>query len=214
MSKLRRDAWVAVFVAVALSGSVLVAHAQDEADTIEVPFHMPVPEGWRTETIPFPLAFAPSIEIEGLEELRFAPGMFDAEAVDYWTYAFVWWVPLETTLDAKTMQSDLKIYFDGLVNAVAEARDFDVGDEQATVEIRAAEDAESRFTGTARTLDAFATREMVTLNMQIDMWQCPQQDRRVVFFALSPQPMQHEVWKTLTTIRTGFRCDKEQATGE
>ena len=46
----------------------------------EIPFSMPTPEGWRTETIPFPLEFAPELEYEGLEELRFAPGMFDAAA--------------------------------------------------------------------------------------------------------------------------------------
>ncbi len=46
------------------------------AEEVAVPsFFLPTPEGWQTETIPFPLEFAPEIKYEGLEELRFAPGM-------------------------------------------------------------------------------------------------------------------------------------------
>ena len=36
-----------------------------------------VPAGWRSEVIPFPLDFAPSLTHRGFEEIRFAPGMFD-----------------------------------------------------------------------------------------------------------------------------------------
>jgi hypothetical protein len=38
------------------------------------------PAGWRTETIPFPLEFAPSIAHAGVEELRFPPGFLDPES--------------------------------------------------------------------------------------------------------------------------------------
>ena len=50
----------------------IVAAAEEVA---EPSFFLPTPEGWRTETIPFPLEFAPEIKYEGLEELRFALGM-------------------------------------------------------------------------------------------------------------------------------------------
>src|SRR5688500_2734436 len=53
----------------------------------DVPFAWPVPAGWRTETIPFPLGFAPTLPYTGIEELRFAPGMFKAGSDDFWTYA-------------------------------------------------------------------------------------------------------------------------------
>ncbi len=92
-----------------------------------VPFTMPVPDGWRTETIPFPLDFAPELPYQGLEELRFAPGMFEDGSDGFWTYAFVWWLPLDTRLDAETLASDLESYFRGLTRAVSEAREFDPG---------------------------------------------------------------------------------------
>ena len=49
-------------VSLVLSAPIL---AQD-APAPELPFHLPTPEGWRTETIPFPLGFAPELEYEGL----------------------------------------------------------------------------------------------------------------------------------------------------
>ena len=53
-------------------------------------FTWPAPTGWRKETIPFPLDFAPSLPYRGVEEVRFAPHFFDAPAETYFTYSFAW----------------------------------------------------------------------------------------------------------------------------
>ncbi len=53
------------------------------------PFILKTPTDWRYEKIDLPLDFAPSINYNGFEELRFAPGMFDREAEKYFTYVFV-----------------------------------------------------------------------------------------------------------------------------
>ncbi len=63
------------------------------ADTL----YQTAPSDWRPEVIPFPLGFAPDLGLEGVEELRFAPGMFDAKAADYFSYCFVdsrYWVQM------------------------------------------------------------------------------------------------------------------------
>src|SRR5688500_6206534 len=57
-----------------------------------LPFAWSVSPGWRTETIPFPLPFAPELPHRGLVELRFSPGMFKADSEELWTYSFVWWL--------------------------------------------------------------------------------------------------------------------------
>ena len=56
--------------------STIAIHAQE---TPAPPFTMPTPEGWRNETIPFPLEFAPNLGYEGIEEIRFSPGMMESE---------------------------------------------------------------------------------------------------------------------------------------
>ena len=174
-----------------------------------LPFTLPVPDGWRTETIPFPLEFAPELDYEGLEELRFSPGMFNAESEDFWSYGFVWWVPLVTKIDAESLSSDLETYFRGLSRAVAASNGFDAS--QATY--RATMDAVTSgdgghpvFRGEAETLDAFVTREQVKLNVRVELVACPQQQRLAALFELSPQPAEHEVWKVLAQIRGGFAC--------
>jgi hypothetical protein len=78
----------------------------------------PVPAGWRSEIIPFPLDFAPSLAHRGKEELRFPPGFFDPAAGDYWSYAFVWRLDDVAQLDAAALGAELTTYFRGLTAAV------------------------------------------------------------------------------------------------
>lgn len=48
--------------------------------------HLPTPEGWREETIPFPLSFAPDLPHRGVELLRFAPGFLEQGQDGFWSY--------------------------------------------------------------------------------------------------------------------------------
>ena len=102
-----------------------------------LPFSLPVPDGWQTETIPFPLEFAPQIPYSGLEELRFSPGMFEEGADDFWTYAFVWWVNPDDPTDAQALSGHLETYFRGLATAVAESRSIDASQARFSASIAA-----------------------------------------------------------------------------
>ncbi len=176
----------------------------------DVPFSLPMPEGWRGETIDFPLGFAPELKYEGFEELRFSPGMFKPESEEFWTYAFVWWVPISTALDAAALGSDLEAYFRGLSKSVNESQDFEPEKMEFHAELVAVktEGEGELFVGKVVTFDAFATRESVTLNVRIESWRCEAAKRLVVFFELSPQPEGHAVWQTLEGIREGFTCER------
>src|SRR5262249_32272032 len=46
----------------------------------------PPPQGWRTEHFTLPPDFAPDIEVHGVEDLLFAPGMFAPESDSYFSY--------------------------------------------------------------------------------------------------------------------------------
>ncbi|MEM7393198.1 MAG: hypothetical protein AAF492_12705, partial [Verrucomicrobiota bacterium] len=47
------------------------------------------PKGWFGERIALPTGFAPDMTLKGVEEIRFAPGMFKPDAADFFTYVFV-----------------------------------------------------------------------------------------------------------------------------
>ncbi len=170
-----------------------------------LPFSMPAPDGWGTETIPFPLEFAPELPYEGLEELRFAPGMFDASAADFWTYSFVWWVAEDDPVDTSSLDRHLEAYYRGLAVAAAPMR----GVELPTNPVYSTElvsTGDHSFSGEVETPDAFVTGGQIRLHVRGAVVDCPAQKVKAAIFGLSPQEPTHAVWERLDAIRTGFRC--------
>lgn len=121
-----------------------------------------IPAGFRGETIPFPLDFAPGLAHKGVEELRFAPGFFDPAAPGYWSYAFVWRTEDAAVLDAAAVGAELTAYFRGLIEAVDE--DKQIANKAAIV--AHATDAGTRITITAHVFDAFKTK----LPLDLEGW--------------------------------------------
>lgn len=118
-----------------------------------------VPEGFRSETIPFPLEFAPALDHRGVEELRFAPGFFDPAAPGYWSYAFVWRVEDAAALDAAALARELEVYFRGLLVAVDAAA---VQASREPIAVTARPDG-AALAITARVVDTFKTKQPLTL---------------------------------------------------
>jgi hypothetical protein len=153
-----------------LAGFILLAAACSDADPprpsstaapVEAtgPAAWSVPDGFRSETIPFPLEFAPGLAHRGVEELRFAPGFFDPAAPGYWSYAFVWRLEDAAALDAAGIARELETYFRGLLTAV----DPDVGAaarDRITVATRG---AAARWDVSAHVVDAFKTKQPLEL---------------------------------------------------
>nr|MDQ3297741.1 hypothetical protein [Myxococcota bacterium] len=126
----------------------------------------PVPPGWRSEVIPFPLDFAPTLAHRGIEELRFPAGFFDPASPEFWSYAFIWRTDDAAELTAPALAAELTTYFKGLTAAVDDKRR--VADTDRETIIARAEPAggqgrPARFALTARTFDAFKTAKPVDL---------------------------------------------------
>ena len=190
---------------------VLIAASAIADDSPEIPFELPLLEGWRSETIPFPLDFAPELEYEGFEELRFAPGMFDEESDDFWTYAFVWWVALDTKISSELITADLESYFRGLANAVAKSREFDPGDTAYEVTLQETPSpygTETFFDAFVDTFDPFVTRDALSLHGRVEVVRCHKEEHTAVLFLFSPKSRSDSVWESLREIRDGFRCSK------
>src|SRR5215470_964537 len=119
--------------------------------TARQPLPWPVPTGFRGETIPFPLDFAPGLPHKGVEELRFAPGFFDPAAPGYWSYAFAWRTDDPAELDAAALGGELTAYFRGLIGAVDEKHELTNLD---SIVATARPDGK-RFALSAHVIDAF-----------------------------------------------------------
>ena len=174
-----------------------------------LPFAWPVPAGWKSETIPFPLGFAPTLPYAGFEELRFTPGMFKAGSDEMWSYAFVWWLNGDVAFDAATLNADLAAYFGGLSLAVEQREGFDPRDAAAVAKLASVDPAANgaaRWKGAVSAYDAFVTHARVELNLEVRVFRCAARDRTVALFTVSPQPDDHAVWTRLAALRDAFRC--------
>jgi hypothetical protein len=121
-----------------------------------------IPTGWKGETIPFPLEFAPSVAHRGAEELRFPPGFLEPGAPGYWSYAFAWRTEDDADLDGAALAAELTAYFKGLIAAVDEEQRIDAAARES-IAARAETDGPGRWRLTAHVHDAFKTAAPIDL---------------------------------------------------
>jgi hypothetical protein len=163
---------------------------------------LPTPDGWRTETIPFPLSFAPDLPHRGVEELRFAPGMFQEGAEDFWSYGFLWLVEDPIELEPERLTADLVTYFEGLGHAVRRSKERP----PQAIDLEGSLRREGEvLVGEVQAFDAFVTQRVVPLHVRVHRVATPPGYAGALWFELSPQAPGHPVWETLAGIRAGYR---------
>jgi len=177
-----------------------------EADAPAIPYHFPLPDGWRQEIVTFSLSFAPTLEYNGHGDVRFSPGMFTAGAEDFWTYAFIWWVPL-TEISPARLSADMNTYFSGLAKLVTEGQGRTLPPYKADATYFEYHHIDGvSLLGRVNTLDAFATHAPIALNGLVDELVCSEHSRKAVRFAFSPQPFGHAQWEKLKEVTISFAC--------
>ncbi len=167
----------------------------------------PVPAGWKHETIPFPLDFAPGLPFRGVEELRFAPGFFDPKSSTYWSYAFAWSLESPPRFDAPTLSATLREYFSGLATAVGKDK-FRMDPQRFRVDLAPRnEDGRTMLAGKIESYDPFVTGEPIELEVEARLRDCPRAGGPVIVFLLSPKPIGDPVWGDLRACAAGFCCE-------
>lgn len=184
------------------------ANAAPLSQTSAQGFQWPRPTGWRTETIPFPLDFAPDIQHRGIVEVRFSPGFKDPAAEGFWSYAFVWWLEDDVPLTRELLADELTRYYFGLSKAVAgdkyviraDAFKADFTDEIATAPYSSA------YRGTIESFEPFKTGKPIRLIVRIRVGKCEATKRRFVLVEASPQPTNAAIWSEISRVADGFKC--------
>jgi hypothetical protein len=170
-------------------------------------FDWPVPAGWKHETIPFPLDFAPGLPFVGVEELRFAPEFFEPHASTFWSYAFAWWLEDPPSFDAPAISAVLREYFAGLASAVGKDKyPMDPGRFRVELAPRT-EKGRTILVGQVFSYDPFTTGEPIVLNVEARLRDCPRAGRRAMTFVLSPKPLADPVWDALRACESALQCE-------
>ena len=164
------------------------------------------PEGWRFERIDFPLPFAPDLKYTGFEELRFAPGMFDAKSDTYFTYVFAMRITNEFKVSAVDLKSFLETYFRGLCRMVSKDTNFKIDPSKISAVVQEDHFEAQRarhFRITLSSFDPFVTGKPLMLNLEILVVKMSPTDHRI-FAAISPQPTGASIWKLLRKLKRQF----------
>jgi len=172
-------------------------------------YTLPIPAGWTTEKIIFPINFAPQINYDGTEDLRFAEGWEDIASEEHWTYAFLWYLDGKPVINDSTLQQNLTDYYSGLVKSNIDKRmipAFKVVPTVAKISTTTtAVNDIATFSGTIKMLDYIAQTPM-TLNAVIHLKNCSAPNKSILFFQISPKPTDHAVWKELNKLNEGIIC--------
>ena len=165
------------------------------------------PPGWRYERMDLPLAFAPELEYEGFEELRFAPGMFEPDSDSYFSYVFAIRIEEALSADADFLRTFLERYYLGLCRSVAESRELEVDLSGFSVTV-VPEDATSMrpIEATIEMVDAFGSGAPLTLAVELHTHAGPEHTE--VLGLASPLPRDASVWDDLRAVGDAWRRDR------
>lgn len=189
----------------------------DEVDCIHwimnelAPYSYPAPEGWRGEQYPLPPDFAPKYALQGVEDLRLAPGWGTAGAPDYWSAAALYWLKTGQKIDEAVLQQNIQAYYEGLVVTGAGPVKHHIPADKMVptkVQMKAVKTEEGdviTYAGTIDMLDYMAMKP-IRLNLMVHVIQCDNANYLPVLLQFSPKPYDDDLWYVLRQIRSQFRC--------
>lgn len=173
---------------------------------------------WKGERITLPPPFAPAMKLRGLEEIRFAPGMFKAQADSFFSYAFVFSVSKEQELTLAVIQQEILTYYRGLAESVLKSKGGSVDAGKFTFKLVQTKEASgtpekipastkvTQYTGELDWTEPFVTAKSQLLHFEIQTWTDATTAKNYLFVCTSPKARgdADEVWKELRKIRRSF----------
>ena len=177
----------------------------------EAPYHLAIPKDWTIERFLIPISFAPRIPYKGVEDIRFTPGWGNVNSDEYWTYAFLWYLDGAPKMDAKMIADNLKAYYTGLININRE--NYKVPVEKLIPVLTSFNGIQAHnrdlttYTGTIEMLD-YMQQKPITLHCIVHQVRCPEEDKTILFYELSPKPFTHKNWQSLNQLWLDFKCKK------
>ncbi|MDF1738571.1 MAG: hypothetical protein P1U86_05385 [Verrucomicrobiales bacterium] len=170
---------------------------------------------WRGERLVLPPGFAPDLGWNGIEHIRFAPGMFDFNKPDFFSYVIAFLLSAEADTSEAVLEKELLTYYRGLSEAVMGGKGQTVDTGTFTISLEKDETLKSfppeveggnAYSGVLKWIEPFATQKAQTLNLEIFVWK--HGDQPVVLSCVSPAARDEEVlWEELRGISEKFRLE-------
>lgn len=165
------------------------------------------PASWEFERFPLPPAFSQDFGYKGVEELRFAPGMFKKDSADYFSYAFVAQLDSVSRFTKAAVKNYLFKYFSGLCTSTAKARQLTIDSSRIAVSVNKKKNNHSGYriyNSTLRVFGVFADGAPVLLNAEVKLLPDKAGNKLYMLFITSPREKSHAIWKELYIIQNSF----------
>ncbi|MCH2584105.1 MAG: hypothetical protein MK138_04990, partial [Planctomycetes bacterium] len=178
--------------------STLVSFLPAEEKGADIPLEAPT--GWGGETIDLPPGFAPSMKLQGLEKIRFAPGMLKPTTESFFSYVFVFRLGPKQDLSLKTVREEILVYYRGLAKAVGgegiETGKFTLGLEKAKSSGGKGKKqiAVSASSGVLDWIEPFRTKKPQKLRLEIHTWKGKLGKFSYLFCCASPAAAEKPIW--------------------
>lgn len=156
---------------------------------------------WLTEIIKFPINFAPEIKYEGYEDLRFAKKWRDQTHEDFWCYMFAWHINSHEKQSVDILETNIKLYYDGLMAAVNKKKDFKIPETTVLFIKTDSNDTNIDFIGKIYVYDSFNSEAMTSLNIRVKVNYCSHEKSTTVVFQLSPKKYDHDIWNRFKEVK-------------
>lgn len=171
---------------------------------------------WRGERIELPPGFAPDMQWKGTEDIRFAPGMFQADADDFFTYVLVFLLEKDSDVSLQAIQREILTYYRGLSKAVSKGKVSAADAGKFTVEMNQESEVTlnppgiqkegvTGYSGKLDWIEPFASQKPQTLHFEAQLWKHGEQP--ALFLCVSPQKREAKIWESLRKIRSTFRIE-------
>ncbi len=156
---------------------------------------------WGKEVFTFPLRFAKEIKYEGFEEAHFPKGWRKEDSNEFWSYAFVWSINYNREITAKELETNLQIYFDGLMKSVNKEKGKTLPKTVAKINKTVDSSGILNFSGTINIYDSFVTNKPLLLNVNVEKQDCKRIKKSLVLFRFSPKGFDNTIWLILKKIK-------------
>lgn len=180
-----------------------------DGHTWKAPYSLPIPKDWTIERFLIPISFAPQIPYKGIEDIRFTPGWGKAKSDQYWSYAFLWYLDGEIKMNAAILNNNLRAYYTGLIRI---NRSNTIIGKMSPVVTTFKETEKEKgdlqtYIGTVK-MEDYMTQNPLLLNGKVHVKSCPEDNKTLIFYELSPQVLSHPVWQSLDKLWIDFKCKK------
>jgi hypothetical protein len=182
----------AACLAVLLCMPTVISAQEEDFSIVEVD------STWRQEILQFPIDWTPKMNVQGFEELRFAPHWPDKNHEEFWSLVMSWSIISDSEISPEDLKLNLEGYFDGLMKPNHWAKEFpepNVTFFEFTKTIKG-----TSFKGTMHFFDGFHSGELITTHILGSQVLCKTTGKTIIIFKFSPQEYGSPVWDQLNNI--------------